>query len=133
MGKGDFKQTIGITFPETEEDHSREKQNRGYGQLPGQQQKVSAGFVCCHSFEQTRYQLQNNFSEDKKKSLFMPFLSPPICRTCMCYHWFPTTLSFSSFCLHFRFYLVSGGVPLIIVGVTAAVSLDNYGSRDDAP
>ncbi|XP_072524071.1 adhesion G protein-coupled receptor A1 [Salminus brasiliensis] len=33
----------------------------------------------------------------------------------------------------FRFYLVSGGVPLIIVGVTAAVSLDNYGSRDDAP
>uniref|UniRef100_A0A672MF77 Adhesion G protein-coupled receptor A1-like n=1 Tax=Sinocyclocheilus grahami TaxID=75366 RepID=A0A672MF77_SINGR len=33
----------------------------------------------------------------------------------------------------FRFYLVSGGIPLIIVGVTAAVSLDNYGSRDDAP
>ncbi|XP_016324712.1 adhesion G protein-coupled receptor A1-like isoform X1 [Sinocyclocheilus anshuiensis] len=33
----------------------------------------------------------------------------------------------------FRFYLVSGGIPLIIVGVTAAVSLDNYGSRDNAP
>uniref|UniRef100_A0A672RYC5 Adhesion G protein-coupled receptor A1-like n=1 Tax=Sinocyclocheilus grahami TaxID=75366 RepID=A0A672RYC5_SINGR len=33
----------------------------------------------------------------------------------------------------FRFYLVSDGIPLIIVGVTAAVSLDNYGSRDDAP
>ncbi|XP_062381720.1 adhesion G protein-coupled receptor A1 [Sardina pilchardus] len=32
-----------------------------------------------------------------------------------------------------RFYLVSVGVPSIIVGVTAAVSLDNYGSRDDAP
>ncbi|XP_063076966.1 adhesion G protein-coupled receptor A1 [Engraulis encrasicolus] len=31
------------------------------------------------------------------------------------------------------FYLVSVGVPSIIVGVTAAVSLDNYGSRDDAP
>ncbi|KAK1793972.1 hypothetical protein P4O66_010894 [Electrophorus voltai] len=33
----------------------------------------------------------------------------------------------------FRFYLVSVGVPLIIVGVTAAISLENYGSRDDAP
>uniref|UniRef100_A0AAY5EXK6 G-protein coupled receptors family 2 profile 2 domain-containing protein n=1 Tax=Electrophorus electricus TaxID=8005 RepID=A0AAY5EXK6_ELEEL len=32
-----------------------------------------------------------------------------------------------------RFYLVSVGVPLIIVGVTAAISLENYGSRDDAP
>ncbi|XP_034563160.1 adhesion G protein-coupled receptor A1 [Notolabrus celidotus] len=31
-----------------------------------------------------------------------------------------------------RFYLVSDGVPLIIVGVTAAFGLDNYGSRDDA-
>lgn len=37
------------------------------------------------------------------------------------------------FHLFVRFYLVSGGVPLIIVGVTAAVSLENYGSRDDAP
>uniref|UniRef100_A0A3Q2YNB6 Adhesion G protein-coupled receptor A1 n=1 Tax=Hippocampus comes TaxID=109280 RepID=A0A3Q2YNB6_HIPCM len=32
-----------------------------------------------------------------------------------------------------RFYLVSGGVPLIICGVTAAVSLDNYGSGEQAP
>ncbi|KAM8877381.1 adhesion G protein-coupled receptor A1 [Synchiropus picturatus] len=32
----------------------------------------------------------------------------------------------------FRFYLVSNGVPLIIVGVTAAFGLDNYGSRDGA-
>ncbi|XP_028843804.1 adhesion G protein-coupled receptor A1 [Denticeps clupeoides] len=32
-----------------------------------------------------------------------------------------------------RFYLVSGGLPFIIVGVTAAVSLDNYGTRDGAP
>lgn len=40
---------------------------------------------------------------------------------------------FLLFDLFVRFYLVSGGVPLIIVGVTAAVSLDNYGSRDDAP
>ncbi|XP_034049701.1 adhesion G protein-coupled receptor A1 [Thalassophryne amazonica] len=30
------------------------------------------------------------------------------------------------------FYLVSDGVPLIIVSVTAAFGLDNYGSRDDA-
>ncbi|XP_057703612.1 adhesion G protein-coupled receptor A3 isoform X4 [Corythoichthys intestinalis] len=32
-----------------------------------------------------------------------------------------------------RFYLVSGGVPLIICGVTAAVNLDNYGSGEQAP
>uniref|UniRef100_A0A8C3AT87 Adhesion G protein-coupled receptor A1a n=1 Tax=Cyclopterus lumpus TaxID=8103 RepID=A0A8C3AT87_CYCLU len=32
----------------------------------------------------------------------------------------------------FRFYLVSDGIPLIIVGVTAAFSMENYGSRDDA-
>ncbi|XP_041723476.1 adhesion G protein-coupled receptor A1 [Coregonus clupeaformis] len=31
-----------------------------------------------------------------------------------------------------RLYLVSDGVPLIIVGVTVAVSMENYGSRDDA-
>ncbi|XP_062331291.1 adhesion G protein-coupled receptor A1 [Osmerus eperlanus] len=31
-----------------------------------------------------------------------------------------------------RFYLVSDGVPLIIVGVTAAVSMENYGSREEA-
>ncbi|KAM7371302.1 hypothetical protein PAMP_010784 [Pampus punctatissimus] len=31
-----------------------------------------------------------------------------------------------------KFYLVSDGIPLIIVGVTAAFGLDNYGSRDDA-
>ncbi|XP_060746253.1 adhesion G protein-coupled receptor A1 [Tachysurus vachellii] len=33
----------------------------------------------------------------------------------------------------FRFYLFSSGIPIVIVGVTAAVNLDNYGSRDDAP
>uniref|UniRef100_G3PRF4 Adhesion G protein-coupled receptor A1a n=1 Tax=Gasterosteus aculeatus TaxID=69293 RepID=G3PRF4_GASAC len=32
----------------------------------------------------------------------------------------------------FRFYLVSDGIPLLIVGVTAAFGMDNYGSRDDA-
>ncbi|XP_034754238.1 adhesion G protein-coupled receptor A3 [Etheostoma cragini] len=32
-----------------------------------------------------------------------------------------------------RFYLVSGGVPLIICGVTAAVNMDNYGSGEQAP
>ncbi|XP_075949271.1 adhesion G protein-coupled receptor A1 [Anarhichas minor] len=31
-----------------------------------------------------------------------------------------------------RFYLVSDGIPLLIVGVTAAFGMDNYGSRDDA-
>ncbi|XP_058476155.1 adhesion G protein-coupled receptor A1 [Solea solea] len=30
------------------------------------------------------------------------------------------------------FYLVSDGIPLIIVGVTATLGLDNYGSRDGA-
>lgn len=37
------------------------------------------------------------------------------------------------FLISYRFYLVSGGVPLIICGVTAAVSLDNYGSGEQAP
>uniref|UniRef100_A0A3B5L827 Adhesion G protein-coupled receptor A1 n=1 Tax=Xiphophorus couchianus TaxID=32473 RepID=A0A3B5L827_9TELE len=32
-----------------------------------------------------------------------------------------------------RFYLVSGGVPLIICGVTAAVNIDIYGSGEQAP
>ncbi|XP_041865496.1 adhesion G protein-coupled receptor A3 isoform X2 [Melanotaenia boesemani] len=32
-----------------------------------------------------------------------------------------------------RFYLVSGGVPLIICGVTAAINMDNYGSGEQAP
>ncbi|MEQ2288687.1 hypothetical protein AMECASPLE_025329 [Ameca splendens] len=32
-----------------------------------------------------------------------------------------------------RFYLVSGGVPLIICGVTAAVNIENYGSGEQAP
>ncbi|CAG6017906.1 unnamed protein product [Menidia menidia] len=31
------------------------------------------------------------------------------------------------------FYLVSGGVPLVICGVTAAVNIDNYGSGEQAP
>uniref|UniRef100_A0A3P9JW88 Adhesion G protein-coupled receptor A1a n=1 Tax=Oryzias latipes TaxID=8090 RepID=A0A3P9JW88_ORYLA len=31
-----------------------------------------------------------------------------------------------------RFYLVSDGIPLIIVGVTAGFDLENYGSRDGA-
>lgn len=35
------------------------------------------------------------------------------------------------FALH-RFYLVSDGIPLIIVGITAAFDLENYGSKDDA-
>ncbi|XP_061612645.1 adhesion G protein-coupled receptor A1 isoform X2 [Phyllopteryx taeniolatus] len=32
-----------------------------------------------------------------------------------------------------RFYIVSNGIPLIIVGITAAFGMENYGSRDDAP
>ncbi|XP_061562789.1 adhesion G protein-coupled receptor A1 isoform X2 [Phycodurus eques] len=31
-----------------------------------------------------------------------------------------------------RFYIVSNGIPLIIVGITAAFGMENYGSRDDA-
>ncbi|XP_044034391.1 adhesion G protein-coupled receptor A1 isoform X3 [Siniperca chuatsi] len=31
-----------------------------------------------------------------------------------------------------RFYLVCDGIPLVIVGVTAAFGMDNYGSRDGA-
>lgn len=31
-----------------------------------------------------------------------------------------------------RFYLVSDGIPLLIVCVTAAFGVDNYGSKDDA-
>ncbi|XP_077359258.1 adhesion G protein-coupled receptor A1 isoform X2 [Festucalex cinctus] len=31
-----------------------------------------------------------------------------------------------------RFYLASNGIPLIIVGITAAFGMENYGSRDDA-
>ncbi|KAM4716319.1 adhesion G protein-coupled receptor A1 [Anableps anableps] len=31
-----------------------------------------------------------------------------------------------------RFYLVSDGVPLIVVGITAVFGMDNYGSRDGA-
>ncbi|XP_029384056.1 adhesion G protein-coupled receptor A1 [Echeneis naucrates] len=31
-----------------------------------------------------------------------------------------------------RFYLLSDGIPLIIVGVTAAFGMDNYGSTDEA-
>ncbi|XP_029110213.1 adhesion G protein-coupled receptor A3 isoform X3 [Scleropages formosus] len=32
-----------------------------------------------------------------------------------------------------RFYLVSGGVPFIICGITAAINIDNYGSGEEAP
>ncbi|XP_029031379.1 adhesion G protein-coupled receptor A3 isoform X1 [Betta splendens] len=32
-----------------------------------------------------------------------------------------------------RLYLLSGGVPLVICGVTAAVNIDNYGSGEQAP
>ncbi|XP_062859817.1 adhesion G protein-coupled receptor A1 [Trichomycterus rosablanca] len=33
----------------------------------------------------------------------------------------------------FKLYLFGGGIPLIIVGITAGVSMDNYGSGDVAP
>ncbi|XP_030627297.1 adhesion G protein-coupled receptor A3 isoform X2 [Chanos chanos] len=32
-----------------------------------------------------------------------------------------------------RFYLVSGGVPFIICGITAATNIENYGSRENTP
>jgi G protein-coupled receptor 123 len=31
----------------------------------------------------------------------------------------------------FRFYLISGGVPFIICGVTAATNINNYGTEDE--
>lgn len=50
-------------------------------------------------------------------------------------HLFLCTVSFNSvlLLLFFRSYLFSSGIPIVIVGVTAAVNLDNYGSRDYAP
>jgi len=40
------------------------------------------------------------------------------------------------FCINFfisvslgRFYLIAGGVPLIICGITAAVNINNYGDN----
>ncbi|KAK3528823.1 hypothetical protein QTP70_011718 [Hemibagrus guttatus] len=44
----------------------------------------------------------------------------------------PPTQPHTKFAI-FRFYLFSSGIPIVIVGVTAAVNLDNYGSRDNAP
>ncbi|XP_030058855.1 adhesion G protein-coupled receptor A1 [Microcaecilia unicolor] len=32
-----------------------------------------------------------------------------------------------------RFYLIGGGVPLIICGITAATNINNYGSKENAP
>ena len=37
----------------------------------------------------------------------------------------------SFFLCSFRFYLIAGGVPLIICGITAAVNVNNYG--DNSP
>lgn len=43
------------------------------------------------------------------------------------------TLCLMCFFFHFysRFYLIAGGVPLIICGITAAVNVNNYG--DNSP
>lgn len=32
-----------------------------------------------------------------------------------------------------RFYLISGGVPFIICGITAATNINNYGIEGNAP
>lgn len=32
-----------------------------------------------------------------------------------------------------RFYLIGGGIPIIVCGITAAANIKNYGSRTDAP
>ncbi|XP_060044257.1 adhesion G protein-coupled receptor A3 isoform X3 [Erinaceus europaeus] len=32
-----------------------------------------------------------------------------------------------------RFYLIGGGIPIIVCGITAAANIKNYGSRPDAP
>ncbi|NWW49707.1 AGRA3 protein, partial [Pedionomus torquatus] len=35
--------------------------------------------------------------------------------------------------LLFRFYLIGGGIPIIVCGITAAANIRNYGSRPNAP
>ncbi|NXH92119.1 AGRA3 protein, partial [Edolisoma coerulescens] len=35
--------------------------------------------------------------------------------------------------LFFRFYLIGGGIPIIVCGITAAANIRNYGSRPNAP
>lgn len=32
-----------------------------------------------------------------------------------------------------RFYLIGGGIPFIICGITAAINIDNYGSGEQTP
>lgn len=32
-----------------------------------------------------------------------------------------------------RFYLIGGGIPIIVCGITAAANIKNYGSRASAP
>lgn len=32
-----------------------------------------------------------------------------------------------------RFYLIGGGIPIIVCGITAAANIRNYGSRTNAP
>lgn len=32
-----------------------------------------------------------------------------------------------------RFYLIGGGIPIIVCGITAAANIKNYGSRTNAP
>lgn len=32
-----------------------------------------------------------------------------------------------------RFYLIGGGIPIIVCGITAAANIKNYGSRPNAP
>lgn len=36
-------------------------------------------------------------------------------------------------CWLFRFYLIGGGIPIIVCGITAAANIKNYGSQTNAP
>ncbi|EPY80530.1 putative G-protein coupled receptor 125 [Camelus ferus] len=38
-----------------------------------------------------------------------------------------------SYIFHHRFYLIGGGIPIIVCGITAAANIKNYGSRPNAP
>ncbi|NWY00824.1 AGRA3 protein, partial [Nothoprocta ornata] len=43
------------------------------------------------------------------------------------------SVSTNTLALLFRFYLIGGGIPVIVCGITAAANIRNYGSRPNAP
>ncbi|NXK02993.1 AGRA3 protein, partial [Herpetotheres cachinnans] len=55
---------------------------------------------------------------------------------CICPSLSPTEQQYSAtdiLALLFRFYLIGGGIPIIVCGITAAANIRNYGSRPNAP